>query len=329
MGSMSNPNPWAPYDSYTDCSQRICNIYCTQWCYLLFPPPPPSPSSLLDGSSSSSDFSPLLIALIGILAAAFVLVSYYTLISNYCHRHRRENSSNTLNRDDLFTSSAAEPRRGFATEAASGLNDSLIESITVYKYREGDGFGSDCSVCLSEFVEKESLRLLPKCNHAFHLPCIDTWLKSHSNCPLCRSFVTGINSSVSAVTESISVAIESEPVVVIVDLETGSGESRPQPPAEESPERIRRSVSLNSAMVVSIGDVLREIEDGESDGVGTSQRRREEDGCGGEKTTAANRRRGVSSKFLVRSSSAMKRSVSTGRFIFSRSDQQRDYQLPN
>ena len=49
--------------------------------------------------------------------------------------------------------------------------------------------GTDCSVCLSEFQEDESVRLLPKCGHAFHIQCIDTWLRSHSNCPLCRANV--------------------------------------------------------------------------------------------------------------------------------------------
>lgn len=29
--------------------------------------------------------------------------------------------------------------------------------------------------------------LVPKCNHAFHIYCIDTWLRSHTNCPLCRA----------------------------------------------------------------------------------------------------------------------------------------------
>lgn len=52
--------------------------------------------------------------------------------------------------------------------------------------------GTECSVCLNEFQEDETLRLLPKCNHAFHIPCIDTWLRSHTNCPLCRA---GIMSS--------------------------------------------------------------------------------------------------------------------------------------
>ncbi|XP_024011427.1 RING-H2 finger protein ATL52 [Eutrema salsugineum] len=376
MGSTSNPNPWTPYDSYNDCSQGVCNIYCPQWCYLIFPPPPPS--FFLDeddDSSSSSNFSPLLIALIGLLASAFILVSYYTLISKYCHRRRETSSSETRDRGGLFSSSAVESRQGNSNAAASdGLNDTLIKSITVYKYRKNDGFVdcSDCSVCLSEFEENESLRLLPKCNHAFHLPCIDTWLKSHSNCPLCRAFVTGINPT-TVVTQSSSVhpiATESgnrgggnleissvisgyqhrtgDSVVVIEDLETGSRnisrrlqsqsleEQRETKDDDEDSLPIRRSVSLNSGTVLSIADVLREIEDEEGDeesaGVGTSRPRREEgeDEHGESKTPppAVDQRSGVSS-FLIRSSVAMKRSVSTGRFIFSRYDRSRNYSLPN
>lgn len=59
----------------------------------------------------------------------------------------------------------------------------------MWKYKKGEGVieGTECSVCLSEFQEEEMLRLLPKCNHAFHVSCIDTWLRSHTNCPLCRA----------------------------------------------------------------------------------------------------------------------------------------------
>lgn len=45
---------------------------------------------------------------------------------------------------------------------------------------------TDCPICLAEFVEGEKVRVLPNCNHGFHLECIDAWLVSHSSCPLCR-----------------------------------------------------------------------------------------------------------------------------------------------
>ncbi|KAH0783380.1 hypothetical protein KY290_002978 [Solanum tuberosum] len=70
-----------------------------------------------------------------------------------------------------------------------GLQPSIISAITICKYKTGEGIieGTECSVCLSEFEEDETLRILPKCNHAFHIPCIDTWLRSHTNCPMCRA----------------------------------------------------------------------------------------------------------------------------------------------
>ncbi|XP_019462624.1 PREDICTED: E3 ubiquitin-protein ligase RING1-like isoform X2 [Lupinus angustifolius] len=87
-----------------------------------------------------------------------------------------------------------------------GLQQSLIDSITVFKYRKEEGLidGTVCSVCLGEFEQQENLRLLPKCSHAFHIPCIDTWLRSHKNCPLCRAPVVhdgGANGSRSGGTE--------------------------------------------------------------------------------------------------------------------------------
>nr|XP_043625257.1 RING-H2 finger protein ATL54-like [Erigeron canadensis] len=84
-----------------------------------------------------------------------------------------------------------------------GLNPSVISAITVVKYKKTEEIidGTSCSVCLSDFQENEALRLLPKCNHAFHISCIDTWLRSHTNCPLCRAGivknVTNNNNSLS------------------------------------------------------------------------------------------------------------------------------------
>eukprot|EP01063_Lacrimia_lanifica_P014202 TRINITY_DN2083_c0_g1_i2.p4 TRINITY_DN2083_c0_g1~~TRINITY_DN2083_c0_g1_i2.p4 ORF type:complete len:199 (+),score=69.88 TRINITY_DN2083_c0_g1_i2:447-1043(+) len=46
--------------------------------------------------------------------------------------------------------------------------------------------GKSCCVCLNNFAAKESLKALP-CGHAFHAPCLDTWLSSYNKfCPLCK-----------------------------------------------------------------------------------------------------------------------------------------------
>lgn len=176
MGTTGNQNSWTPYD-YRDCSLGICSIYCPQFCYFVFPPPPPDYGG---GGGDVSPFTPLIIAVIGVLASAFILVSYYTIVTRYCRR-----------RGDPDAESEEGLARGQWHAAAAGLEEAAIKAITVCEYREGEGLieGTECAVCLSEFKEEERLRLLPKCSHAFHLPCIDTWLKSHSTCPLCRAAV--------------------------------------------------------------------------------------------------------------------------------------------
>lgn len=98
----------------------------------------------------------------------------------------------------LHAEAAAAPRD--QRQQSGGLEEAVIKTITVCKYEKGDGLieGTECAVCLSEFEENEALRLLPKCSHAFHLPCIDTWLKSHSSCPLCRAIIITNTTSSSA-----------------------------------------------------------------------------------------------------------------------------------
>lgn len=52
-----------------------------------------------------------------------------------------------------------------------------------------DSADLECVVCLSEFGDNETLRLLPQCLHVFHPYCIDVWLASHDTCPVCRTKV--------------------------------------------------------------------------------------------------------------------------------------------
>ncbi|XP_030535677.1 RING-H2 finger protein ATL13 isoform X2 [Rhodamnia argentea] len=70
----------------------------------------------------------------------------------------------------------------------SGLLHLLIRILLRPPHREVEEAESvtPFQVCLCEFGPEDKLRLLPKCSHAFHMECIDTWLLSHSTCPLCR-----------------------------------------------------------------------------------------------------------------------------------------------
>ncbi|KAF7829535.1 E3 ubiquitin-protein ligase ATL23 [Senna tora] len=47
--------------------------------------------------------------------------------------------------------------------------------------------GTECAVCLDEIQNEQPARLVPGCNHGFHLECADTWLSKHPICPVCRA----------------------------------------------------------------------------------------------------------------------------------------------
>ncbi|XP_050213091.1 RING-H2 finger protein ATL74 [Mercurialis annua] len=71
--------------------------------------------------------------------------------------------------------------------AAKGLKKRDLRRIPVAVYGAGaDIPATECPICLGEFIDGEKVRVLPKCNHGFHVRCIDTWLLSHSSCPNCR-----------------------------------------------------------------------------------------------------------------------------------------------
>lgn len=84
-----------------------------------------------------------------------------------------------------------EARRARTTEVAAhqrGLDPLALRSIPMVVYNPKDfKDGLECAVCLSEVSQGEKARILPKCNHGFHVDCIDMWFRSHSTCPLCRN----------------------------------------------------------------------------------------------------------------------------------------------
>ncbi|VVB10177.1 unnamed protein product [Arabis nemorensis] len=51
---------------------------------------------------------------------------------------------------------------------------------------------TECAICLTEFSDGEEIRILPLCNHSFHVACIDKWLTSRSSCPSCRRILVPV-----------------------------------------------------------------------------------------------------------------------------------------
>ncbi|KAI3669199.1 hypothetical protein L6452_40426 [Arctium lappa] len=76
-----------------------------------------------------------------------------------------------------------------STSTNTGIKKKALKTFPTVRYCKGlklPGLDKECVICLSEFVPEELVKVLPKCNHGFHVQCIDKWLSSHSSCPTCR-----------------------------------------------------------------------------------------------------------------------------------------------
>ncbi|KDP29209.1 hypothetical protein JCGZ_16598 [Jatropha curcas] len=134
-------------------------------------PPPPSGSFL----------SPLLISLAILVGACLLLLTYHFLFVKYCLR-RETRLANSI-------STAIQ-----AGEMSLGVEENVLKSIPILLHSNNknnhNNFRVDqneCVICLGELQEGEKVRLLPNCRHVFHVPCIDYWFLSHTNCPICRA----------------------------------------------------------------------------------------------------------------------------------------------
>ncbi|XP_038888961.1 E3 ubiquitin-protein ligase ATL6-like [Benincasa hispida] len=118
--------------------------------------------------------------IIVILIAALFFMAFFSVYIRHCN----DSQSNTVR---PISNAAARSRR-----ATRGLDPAVIETFPtlVYSDVKEHKIGKsalECAVCLNEFEDDETLRLIPKCDHVFHPECIDAWLASHSTCPVCRA----------------------------------------------------------------------------------------------------------------------------------------------
>ncbi|KAL1200439.1 RING-H2 finger protein ATL38 [Cardamine amara subsp. amara] len=131
---------------------------------------------------------------IAILVITVMLFAIFVVgVASVCYRWRSRqlNSQESINEweDSSVESRTMSARRNITV--ARGINADIINSFPAFLYSEvkerriGKG-GVECAVCLCEFEDNETLRLMPICCHVFHADCVSVWLSDHSTCPLCR-----------------------------------------------------------------------------------------------------------------------------------------------
>ncbi|XP_068643580.1 E3 ubiquitin-protein ligase ATL6-like [Aristolochia californica] len=146
------------------------------------PPPPPNETP---GSpyGFNTRFNPSMAIIIVVLISAFFFMGFFSIYIRQCSGQSGSTSGGGISQAG---------RGGRSRRAARGLDPAVVETFPIFEYsvvknlKIGKGT-LECAVCLSEFKDDETLRLLPKCNHVFHPDCIDAWLSNHTTCPVCRS----------------------------------------------------------------------------------------------------------------------------------------------
>ncbi|KAE8706314.1 putative Argonaute protein group [Hibiscus syriacus] len=134
------------------------------------------------GESESYEFYPHFdpsINSMTIIVMVIVCVFFFVGFVYICIIHCNESI-------DISTAASAveSPRR-------EGLDKAVIESFPVFEYSrvkdlETGKEAMECVVCLREFEDDETVRLMPRCSHVFHHDCINAWLAFHVTCPVCR-----------------------------------------------------------------------------------------------------------------------------------------------
>ncbi|KAL8206338.1 hypothetical protein R6Q57_009889 [Mikania cordata] len=202
--------------------------------YFLVPPPPPPPpppfQPTVAGETSDNNVSPSVLLIIIILAIIFFISGLLHLLVRFIVKP----SNRDPDEFDNVTALQGQLQQLF-TLHDSGVDQSFIDTLPVFIYKSIIGVKTpfDCAVCLCEFEGDDNLRLLPKCSHAFHMDCIDTWLLSHSTCPLCRSNLLSDYSPNTCCS----------PIVFV--LESGSGESSREIVNEPTSQRVDSQFSVD------------------------------------------------------------------------------------
>lgn len=130
----------------------------------------------------------MLTAIVMLFAVVVLMVCLHIYARWYLHRARELQLRRRRRRGSRTTLVFYSEEPNSAAAASGGLDAALLGSLPVFLYSaQTHPHVVECAVCLSEFEENEKVRVLPKCNHGFHLDCIDMWFHSHSTCPLCRS----------------------------------------------------------------------------------------------------------------------------------------------
>ncbi|XWS64576.1 hypothetical protein CRYUN_Cryun05aG0015400 [Craigia yunnanensis] len=220
--------------------------------FLLLSPPlsTAQPTNRNNEPYSYARFSPSMAIIIAVLITALFFMG---ILSIYIRNCSQTNANGSTVRPS--TGGDGRSRRGMR-----GLEASVIETFPTMVYSEVKVHkigkeALECAVCLNEFEDDETLRLIPKCDHVFHPECIDAWLASHTTCPVCRAnLAPQTGDSVSQPTELNNTATELD-----LEAQNGGGDSETEEERRTNTHNINCDVEAQVAPHVEVIDLNRAL----------------------------------------------------------------------
>lgn len=131
-----------------------------------------SPAASFSTSTSSPFDSSLVLTILVLLTVLFFMAFFSLYLRRFSHSDTERTSP---------------PPRLHSHKRGGGVDASTVQSLPNIPFESDTKTWSECSICLTEFEEMETVKVIPYCRHGFHPMCIEMWLSSHASCPLCRS----------------------------------------------------------------------------------------------------------------------------------------------
>ena len=131
-----------------------------------------------DSNFGAREFDSDVVMIIAVLLCVFICLLVLNSIIRCVLRISNNNESSSSSSND-----------NLPQLVNKGIKKKVLKKFPIVIYSAElklPNLDTECMICLSEFTKGEKVRILPKCNHGFHVRCIDKWLKENSSCPKCR-----------------------------------------------------------------------------------------------------------------------------------------------
>ena len=67
---------------------------------------------------------------------------------------------------------------------SKGVPPELINTLEKIEVKENSD--QKCTICFSQYEEKQIITKIQNCKHDFHFECLEEWLGKEKVCPVCK-----------------------------------------------------------------------------------------------------------------------------------------------